>query len=50
MLSESDMALQPPFFMNEDIMAETAQLAEFDETLYKVIQVSDVYFPWFSWI
>lgn len=30
-------ALQPPFFMNKDIMGETAQLEEFDESLYKVI-------------
>ena len=29
--------LQPPFFMNKEIMAETAQLEEFDEALYKVI-------------
>ncbi|KAA6383799.1 MAG: putative Serine--tRNA ligase [Streblomastix strix] len=26
----------PPFFMNKEIMAECAQLEEFDETLYKV--------------
>lgn len=29
--------LQPPFFMKKDIMAETAQLSEFDEALYKVV-------------
>ena len=29
--------LQPPFFMNKEVMAETAQLEEFDEALYKVI-------------
>jgi len=28
--------LQPPFFMKKEIMAETAQLSEFDEALYKV--------------
>jgi seryl-tRNA synthetase len=28
--------LQPPFFMNKEIMAKTAQLEEFDEALYHV--------------
>jgi seryl-tRNA synthetase len=28
--------IQPPFFMNKDAMAKTAQLDEFDEALYKV--------------
>jgi len=28
--------LQPPFFMRKEIMAETAQLEEFDESLYHV--------------
>ena len=28
--------LQPPFFMNKDVMAKTAQLDQFDEELYKV--------------
>lgn len=28
--------IQPPFFMNRDIMGKTAQLEEFDEALYKV--------------
>jgi len=28
--------IQPPFFMKEEMMARTAQLSEFDETLYKV--------------
>jgi len=28
--------LQPPYFMNKNIMAETAQLEQFDEELYKV--------------
>jgi seryl-tRNA synthetase len=29
-------ALQPPFFMRKEVMAETAQLSQFDEELYKV--------------
>ncbi|EGG20105.1 seryl-tRNA synthetase [Cavenderia fasciculata] len=29
-------ALQTPFFMRKDVMAETAQLEQFDEELYKV--------------
>lgn len=28
--------VQPPFLMNKDIMAKTAQLDQFDEELYKV--------------
>lgn len=28
--------LQPPYFMRKDVMAETAQLEQFDEELYKV--------------
>lgn len=28
--------VQPPFFMNRDVMGKTAQLEEFDEALYKV--------------
>jgi len=28
--------IQPPFFMNQSVMAETAQLSEFDDALYKV--------------
>ena len=28
--------LQPPFLMNTDVMANTAQLEQFDEELYKV--------------
>ncbi|KAL1883027.1 hypothetical protein VTK73DRAFT_102 [Phialemonium thermophilum] len=27
---------QPPFFLNRDLMAKTAQLSEFDEALYRV--------------
>ena len=30
-------ALQTPFFMRKDVMAKCAQLAQFDEELYKVI-------------
>lgn len=29
--------IQPPFMMNKDFMAKTAQLDQFDEELYKVI-------------
>eukprot|EP01087_Luapelamoeba_hula_P005139 TRINITY_DN15221_c0_g1_i1.p1 TRINITY_DN15221_c0_g1~~TRINITY_DN15221_c0_g1_i1.p1 ORF type:complete len:499 (+),score=144.25 TRINITY_DN15221_c0_g1_i1:56-1552(+) len=29
-------SLQTPFFMNQDVMAKTAQLSQFDEELYKV--------------
>lgn len=32
-------SLQTPFFMRKDIMAKCAQLAQFDEELYKVIIV-----------
>lgn len=35
----ADTAVQPPFFMKKEIMAETAQLEEFDEALYKVCDV-----------
>lgn len=28
--------VQPPFMMNKDVMAKTAQLDQFDEELYKV--------------
>jgi seryl-tRNA synthetase len=28
--------IQPPFLMNKDVMAKTAQLEQFDEELYKV--------------
>lgn len=33
-------ALQTPFFMRKDIMAKCAQLAQFDEELYKVLFVN----------
>lgn len=33
-------ALQTPFFMRKDIMAKCAQLAQFDEELYKVVSVN----------
>ena len=32
--------IQPPFFMNKDVMAKTAQLDQFDEELYKVCPLS----------
>lgn len=33
--------IQPPFMMNKDMMAKTAQLDQFDEELYKVIADDD---------
>ncbi|KAF8236167.1 serine-tRNA ligase [Tricholoma matsutake] len=33
--------IQPPFFMNKEQMAKTAQLDQFDEELYKVIASDD---------
>ncbi|KAI0325504.1 serine-tRNA ligase [Cubamyces sp. BRFM 1775] len=33
--------VQPPFMMNKDVMAKTAQLDQFDEELYKVIAADD---------
>ncbi|KAF7965344.1 hypothetical protein HWV62_44780 [Athelia sp. TMB] len=33
--------VQPPFMMNKDVMAKTAQLDQFDEELYKVIASDD---------
>eukprot|EP00744_Colponema_vietnamica_P002360 GILI01003718.1.p1 GENE.GILI01003718.1~~GILI01003718.1.p1 ORF type:complete len:468 (-),score=179.35 GILI01003718.1:720-2087(-) len=35
--------LQPPYFMNKEVMAETAQLSQFDEELYKVIGDDEKY-------
>jgi len=35
--------IQPPFFMNKDVMAKTAQLDQFDEELYKVIGEDEKY-------
>ncbi|EIN14479.1 seryl-tRNA synthetase [Punctularia strigosozonata HHB-11173 SS5] len=35
--------IQPPFFMNKDQMAKTAQLDQFDEELYKVIGEDEKY-------
>jgi len=31
------MPVQPPLFMKKEVMAETAQLSQFDEELYKVV-------------
>lgn len=28
--------IQPPYFLRREVMAETAELADFNETLYKV--------------
>ncbi|KIJ63630.1 hypothetical protein HYDPIDRAFT_92039 [Hydnomerulius pinastri MD-312] len=33
--------IQPPFMVNKDVMARTAQLSQFDEELYKVIASED---------
>lgn len=33
--------VQPPFFMNKDVMAKCAQLLQFDEELYKVFNRSE---------
>ncbi|EIW53397.1 serine-tRNA ligase [Trametes versicolor FP-101664 SS1] len=33
--------VQPPFMMNKEVMAKTAQLDQFDEELYKVIAADD---------
>jgi len=33
--------IQPPFMMNKDVMAKTAQLDQFDEELYKVVADED---------
>ena len=35
------MPLQPPFFMKKSIMADTAELADFDDQLYKVSEYSE---------
>lgn len=36
LMKKSYTALQPPYFMRKEVMADTAQLEEFDEALYKV--------------
>ncbi|KAG6907529.1 hypothetical protein DXG01_008565 [Tephrocybe rancida] len=36
--------IQPPFFMNKDQMAKTAQLDQFDEELYKACALQYIYF------
>merc|ERR1719446_1825396 len=33
--------LQPPFFMKKDLMAKTAELDDYDDVLYKVIEDKD---------
>lgn len=35
--------IQPPFFMNKEQMAKTAQLDQFDEELYKVLPTIHLY-------
>jgi len=35
--SKGYVPLQPPFFMNKEVMKEVAQLSQFDDELYKVI-------------
>lgn len=35
--------LKPPFFMNKDVMAQVAQLDDFDEQLYKVVGEDEKY-------
>eukprot|EP00033_Pygsuia_biforma_P001090 GCRY01001241.1.p1 GENE.GCRY01001241.1~~GCRY01001241.1.p1 ORF type:complete len:463 (+),score=144.34 GCRY01001241.1:61-1389(+) len=37
LMSKGYDVFQTPFMMNKDIMAETAQLSQFDEELYKVV-------------
>ena len=37
--------LQPPYFMNKDVMAGVAQLEQFDEELYKVSYSFVISFP-----
>eukprot|EP00448_Togula_jolla_P026139 CAMPEP_0170650968 /NCGR_PEP_ID=MMETSP0224-20130122/46094_1 /TAXON_ID=285029 /ORGANISM="Togula jolla, Strain CCCM 725" /LENGTH=461 /DNA_ID=CAMNT_0010982683 /DNA_START=116 /DNA_END=1501 /DNA_ORIENTATION=- len=33
--------VQPPFFMKKDLMAKTAELADYDDVLYKVVESPD---------
>jgi seryl-tRNA synthetase len=35
-------ALQPPYMMNKEVMAKTAQLEQFDEELYKVNSINSL--------
>jgi seryl-tRNA synthetase len=37
LMGKSYTPLQPPYFMKKEVMAETAQLEQFDEELYKVV-------------
>ncbi|KAK9453680.1 hypothetical protein V1511DRAFT_504177 [Dipodascopsis uninucleata] len=41
LVSKGYTALQAPVMMNKDVMAKTAQLSEFDEELYKVLDGDD---------
>jgi len=35
------MPVQPPFFMNKDVMGQAAELADYDEVLYKITESDD---------
>jgi seryl-tRNA synthetase len=35
---KGSIPLQPPFFMNKDVMAKTAELDDYDDVLYKVVE------------
>jgi len=41
LLKKNYTLLQPPFFMKKSVMSKTAQLEEFDESLYKISSQSD---------
>ena len=41
LMKKGYLPIQPPFFMKKSLMAETAQLSDFDEQLYKVSEYSD---------
>jgi len=41
MSSRGYTPLQPPFFMKKDLMAKTAELDDYDEVLYKVVESPD---------
>jgi seryl-tRNA synthetase len=40
LMRKSYTPIQPPFFMRKEVMSETAQLEEFDEALYKVVDIN----------
>jgi seryl-tRNA synthetase len=41
LMKKGYLPLQPPFFMKKSIMAETAELGDFDDQLYKVSEYTD---------